>query len=119
MKPNEQYGYPDQFLIYYFGYAVTSMEYRYICNMKAEYESDIYARIYELENVIVRHKDSLTKKEIKYIKKSIKALKRLDLSKDKNHAKALISNVIERPGLIRDYLSNLDSFREYMDAELE
>ena len=62
MNKADKYKYPDLFLVYYFGYAVTSFEYRYICSINAEYESDISNRIYELNNTLELYKKKLSKK---------------------------------------------------------
>jgi hypothetical protein len=116
LKGDEKYNYADQFLFYYFGYAVTSIEYEYICSMNAEYESSLACRIYELENTLVRFKKVLTNKEKKAIKKSIKALKRIDLSEDVDTAKEMIDTILHRRGMIFDYLENLDTFRRCMEG---
>jgi hypothetical protein len=116
LDKHDKYNYPDAYLVYYFGYAVTSYEYRYICSMNAEYESDISNRIYELHNTLMLYEKKLTKKERKCIKKTIKILEKLDVSKDLGHAKGLIDNVIERPGMVIDYLENMDNFRQFMEG---
>ena len=116
LEKKDKYRYPDQFLVYYFGYAVTSFEYRYICSINAEYESDISNRIYELNNTLALYKSKLSKKERKCIKKSIKILEGIELSKDLDHAKSLIDTVIERPGMVIDYMENLDTFRQAMEG---
>ena len=116
MDKTEKYKYPDQFLIYYFGYPVTSLEYRYVCDMNAEYESSIHWQIYELENTLSIYEKSISKKERKWIKKTIKTLERLDVSRDMEHVKRTLETVIERPGLIIDYLENLDEFRRCMEG---
>ena len=115
MSKSEKYNYPNQFLIYYFGYAVTSMEYRYICSMNAEYESEIEMQIYELRNTLMIYDKNLTKKERKSIKNTIKVLEKLNVSKDMEHVKANIDTVIDRPGMVIDYLENLDTFRRCME----
>ena len=116
MNKADKYKYPDLFLVYYFGYAVTSFEYRYICSMNAEYESDISNRIYELNNTLVLYKKKLSKKERRNIKRTIKILSEIEVSKDLEHAKNLIDTVIERPGMIIDYMENLDTFRQCMEG---
>jgi hypothetical protein len=116
LEKKEKYNHSESFLVYYYGYAVTSFEYRYICSLNAEYESDIYFQIYDLSNTLNIYKEKLSKKERKCLKESIKILEKLDVSKDMDHIRHTIDTVINRPGMVVDYLENMDMFRQCMEG---
>lgn len=106
----------DKFLIYYFGYAVTDFEYNYIVNNALEYETEIVKAIYNLENGLIMYRRFLKPNRIKAIKKAIKYLKeeQKGFKKNKKFAKDMIDTVIDRGGLVIDYMENLEKFRQCM-----
>lgn len=116
-KAHKRYDDPDIFLQYYFGYAVTAMEYRYITSMGYEYMSDIQTRIFDLENTLTWQGKYLKKKDIKKLKKAIKVLKKIDLEKDENFISHMLETVIDRPMLVQEYFDNMQMFINAMEGE--
>lgn len=108
----------DKHLIYYFGYSVTEFEYDYITNNELEYESEIDRSIYTLESGLIMYDKFLLKKERNQIKDTICLLKKKKstLYKNKEFAKIMLDNVIDRPGMVIDYMENLNAFRECMEG---
>ena len=111
--------YSNRFLLYYFGYPLTEFEYDYVTHETREYESEIDRSIYTLENGLIMYKKFLDKKEVKRIKKAINILKKRkdNLPRNKKFAKEMIDTVIDRPGIMYDYMNNLDEFRYCMEGE--
>jgi hypothetical protein len=108
----------DKHLVYYFGYPVTEFEYDYIVNNQLEYESEIDRSIFTLESGIIAYKKFLTNKETEQIKETIRMLKKKkkNLHKSKEFAKIMIDNIVDRHGLVVDYMTNLETFRECMEG---
>jgi hypothetical protein len=108
----------DKMLIYYFGYSVTEFEYNYIVNNELEYESEIDRSIYTLESGLIMYDKFMSKKERKKTKEVIRILKKKKdtLSNNKEFAKIMLDNVIDRPGMVIDYMENLNTFRECMEG---
>jgi prefoldin subunit 5 len=64
------------------------------------------------------YKKFLTKKEVVQTKETISMLKKKkkNLHKSKEFAKMMIDNVIDRKGMVIDYMENLEMFRECMEG---
>lgn len=112
----ETYFYNDNFIVYYYGYAISNYEYRYILDMTGEYQSDLELRIYELESSYRTHKNRMKKKEKKAFKETLKSLKRIDYSDNRKFAREMIDIVINRPGMIFERLDAMEAFKSYMEG---
>jgi hypothetical protein len=98
---------------------LTEFEYDYVTHETLEYESEIDRSIYTLENGLIMYRKFLEKKEVKKVKEAIKILKKRkeDLPKNKKFAKEMIDTIIDRPGIMYDYMNNLDEFRYCMEGD--
>ena len=105
----------DLFLVYYFGYPITSHELSYINRMEEEYRSSIDEEIFRLEKILDRFDYKLSKKDRKNIKKTIKALKKIDTSDDIGFANRMIGDIINQPASVMEYLENLELFKSCME----
>ena len=114
IKPKDAYNYDDNYLLYYFGYSITNYEYRYVLDMLGEYTSELELRIFEMESSYAMHKRKMTHKERKSFKKAIKTLKRIDYSDSKRFASEMIDTILNRRGMICDYMENLQMFKDCM-----
>ena len=115
-KDDGDYTWDDRYLLYYFGYAISNYEYRYILNMMGEYQSDLELRIYELESSYDMHKSKMTRKERKAYKSAVKKLKKIDYGNNKKFATQMIDTIIHRRGMIVDYMENMEAFRQFMEG---
>ena len=92
----------NTYLVYYYGYAMTMREMEFITELKA---------------FIEKHRKFLKKKEVETIKKTIRIFK--DKKKNKNliFSKEMVDMVINEPGMVEEYLDNLEMFKNCMEGE--
>lgn len=105
----------DLFLVYYFGYPITAHELSYVNRMEEEYRSFINLEIVRLEEILTKFDFKLNKKDKKHIKKTIKALKKIDTSDDIGFANRMIEDIVNQPASVMEYLENLELFRSCME----
>ena len=104
----------DYYMIYYYGYAITNYEYRYLYNVTKELDENRKFNITKLE-VTLRDK-SLTKKERKTIKRTIKILKSHKMEDD-DEITSNMNDIINNPYCVKDYLDMLDSFHSAIEND--
>ena len=104
----------DYYMIYYYGYAITNYEYRYLYNVMKELDEKRKFNITKLE-VTLRDK-SLTKKERKTIKRTIKILKSHKMEDD-DEITSNMNDIIDNPYCVKDYLDMLDSFHSAIEND--
>ena len=104
----------DYYMIYYYGYAITNYEYRYLYNVTKELDENRKFNITKLE-VALRDK-SLTKKERKTIKRTIKILKSHKMEDD-DEITSNMNDIINNPYCVKDYLDMLDSFHSAIEND--
>lgn len=109
--------YNDNYLKYYFGYAITRKEYEYVTRMGLEEQSDINMQINDLETILELYKNKLAKKEKKTIKRTIRILKAIDVDNDKKIAERRIDEIINKSPLVEEYFYNLEAFRNYIESD--
>ena len=107
----------DTYLIYYYGYAITMREMEFINVRGMEYLSDLDFTIMELRAFIEEHRKYLKKKEIDTIKNTIKILKNKKKNKNLIFSKEMIECIIEEPGMMNEYLDNLEAFKNCMEGD--
>ena len=105
----------DLFLVYYFGYPITSQELSYVTRMEEEYRSSIELEIVKLKELMNKFDYKLSKKDKKHIKKTIKALKKIDTSNDIEFADRMVKDIIHHPASVMEYMENLELFRSCME----
>lgn len=107
----------NTYLVYYYGYAMTMREIEFITARGMEYISDLEFMIFELKAFIEKHCKFLKKKEVETIKKTIRIFK--DKKKNKNliFSKEMVDMVINEPGMVEEYLDNLEMFKNCMEGE--
>ena len=111
----EAMGKSDKFLIYYYGYSITDLEYQYIISEEREYESDLAFKIYEMENTLATHGRMMKPATRKALRKVIKKLKKINVEKDMKFISTRIDTIINRPGMVLDYFYAMDAFRNAME----
>ena len=112
---DKNYELSDFFLVYYFGYPITSQELKYVNGMRDEYESRIEEEIFRLEGLLDKLSGIISKKERKYIKKAIKTLRKIDSSTDLEFAHWILDDIIDQPAIVAEYFENLDLFKSMME----
>jgi hypothetical protein len=114
---SKEYLYNDRYLTYYYGHAITNIEARYIYHNTLEAESDVSLRIHDLEAMISGYKNELSAKKIKQLKSILKAFKKLNIPTSKKFAKRMLTDIIDQPKLITEYLEAIDLFRQCIDHD--
>lgn len=109
--------YNDNYLKYYFGYAITRKEYEYVTRMGLEQQSDIDMQINDLEIILSLYKNKLKKKELKILKDSMKILKSIDVFNDKKIISTHIDTILNRNSLVDEYFYNLEKFKNCMEND--
>ena len=107
--------YNDRYILYYYGYAITNLEARYVEMNYMEAESDLDVRIHDVEVLIRQYQNILKPKRIKQLKKLLKEMKKVDLRESKQFAKRMIDDIIDRPKVVTEYLEALDMFKQCVD----
>ena len=103
------------YLKYYYGIAITNREYEYITRLGLEAQSDIDMEINNLLDLLIIYKNSISKKEKKNIKKTIKTLEKIDVLKDKEIIKTRIDEILNKNSVVDEYFYNLEMFRNYIE----
>lgn len=105
------------YLVYYYGYAITQDEMRFIDSTMLEYDSGRKGKIFDLKCFLDKFKNKLTKSEIKAIKKTIKVLKKYKSDSDEM-VHSNLDTILNDPNCVNEYLMNLDLFRQEMEGEI-
>lgn len=104
----------DYYMIYYYGYAITNYEYRYIYNVMKELDENRKYNITKLE--VTLQDKSLTKKERKTIKRTINILKSHKMEDD-DEIESNMNDIINNPYCVKEYLDMVDSFHAAIEND--
>jgi len=107
----------DDYLVYYYGYAVTQRELKYIVNSTEEYESFRKYKIHSLQGFLERFNHTLKKSEKKAIKETIKILKKYTCEND-DFIESQIDTILNHNDMVKDYMDATDMFRMHMEGEI-
>lgn len=109
--------YFDDYLRYYYGYAITNKELNFITEKFSEYKSDIEFIILELKTFYDNYKKRMTKKEKKNIKDTIKILNDKCENKDLVFSKEMVDIILNDNMVVDEFMYSLEMFKNIMSDE--
>lgn len=107
------YKFFDNYLNYYYGYALTIKEINFITNHDLEYNSKRKEKISNLKNIL---NNDIGKKKKKNIKKEIEVLKKNRINSMK-HIKENLELILYSPNLIDEYMDNIELFKKLLEGD--
>ena len=107
--------YFDDYLRYYFGYAITNKELNFITEQYGQYKSDIEFMVLELETFYNTYKKHMTKKEKKNIKDTIKLLNDKYENKDLIFSEEMVDILLNEREVVDEFMYGLEMFKNMMN----